>query len=98
MTKPEQSNPDGEAPPHLYGTPRYCSAIPTTPPCVWGGGLDAGGPEEDGGELDGGGLGAGLDCPPEWLVCALAARARAAAARRAWRARSSACSFAISPL
>jgi hypothetical protein len=33
MTKPEQSNPvDGEAPPHLYGIPRYCIAIPTTPP------------------------------------------------------------------
>src|SRR6476646_453590 len=32
MTRPEQSKPDGSAPPQRYGTPRYCSAIPTTPP------------------------------------------------------------------
>jgi hypothetical protein len=36
MTKPEQSNPDGEAPPQTYGVPRYCIAIPTTPPWVEG--------------------------------------------------------------
>ena len=30
---PEQSNPvDGLEPPQTYGTPRYCSAMPTTPP------------------------------------------------------------------
>ena len=28
MMKPEQSNPDGTAPPHTYGTPRYCIAMP----------------------------------------------------------------------
>src|SRR5215210_8692833 len=39
MTNPEQSNPDGEAPPHTYGTPRYLIAMPTTPP-PW---LDGGG-------------------------------------------------------
>ena len=31
MTKPEQSNPPGAEPPHTYGVPRYCIAIPTTP-------------------------------------------------------------------
>src|SRR6266511_1371264 len=34
---PEQSNPPGEAPPHTYGVPRYCMAIPTTPPYCDGG-------------------------------------------------------------
>src|SRR3954453_13317053 len=35
MTSPEQSKPDGDAPPHTYGTPRYCSAIATAwPPSV----------------------------------------------------------------
>src|SRR6478609_8657346 len=39
MTSPEQSKPDGEAPPHTYGTPRYCSAIATAwPPSVLDGG------------------------------------------------------------
>jgi len=38
--KPEQSKPDGVEPPHTYGTPRYCIAIPTTPPCVDGGATD----------------------------------------------------------
>jgi hypothetical protein len=30
MTRPEQSNPPGEAPPQTYGTPRYDIAIETT--------------------------------------------------------------------
>src|SRR6478735_7942609 len=39
ITSPEQSKPDGEAPPHTYGTPRYCSAIATAwPPSVLDGG------------------------------------------------------------
>src|SRR5688500_14028782 len=37
IVKPEQSKPLGEAPPHRYGTPRYCIAIPTTPPYCEGG-------------------------------------------------------------
>src|SRR5690242_6876760 len=37
MTKPEQSKPRGDAPAHTYGTPRYCIAIPTTPPWTFGG-------------------------------------------------------------
>src|SRR6478672_4859019 len=37
ITRPEQSKPRGEAPPQTYGTPRYCMAIPTTPPCTFGG-------------------------------------------------------------
>ena len=32
MMKPEQSKPPGLAPPQTYGVPRYCIAIPTTPP------------------------------------------------------------------
>ena len=32
ITRPEQSKPPGEAPPQTYGVPRYCIAIPTTPP------------------------------------------------------------------
>lgn len=28
---PEQSNPLGVVPPHLYGVPRYCLAMPSTP-------------------------------------------------------------------
>src|SRR6266508_5698868 len=37
MTKPEQSKPRGDAPPHTYGVPRYRIAIPTTPPWMLGG-------------------------------------------------------------
>jgi hypothetical protein len=37
MMKPEQSKPDGLAPPQTYGTPRYCIAIPTTLPYGEGG-------------------------------------------------------------
>src|SRR5437588_12981559 len=37
MTRPEQSKPRGVDPPHTYGTPRYCIAMPTTPPCTLGG-------------------------------------------------------------
>src|SRR5262249_21948786 len=37
ITRPEQSNPLGDAPPHTYGTPRYRIAIPTTPPWIDGG-------------------------------------------------------------
>src|SRR5439155_15459280 len=37
ITSPEQSKPDGEAPPQRYGTPRYRSAIETTLECVGGG-------------------------------------------------------------
>src|SRR5581483_6811398 len=43
MTRPEQSKPEGEAPPQTYGVPRYRIAIPTTPPCVGGGAADTGG-------------------------------------------------------
>ena len=32
-TSPEQSKPVGLAPAHTYGTPRYCTASDTTPPC-----------------------------------------------------------------
>src|SRR5205809_1046360 len=39
ITKPEQSNPRGVEPPQTYGTPRYCIAIPTTPPCTFGGAI-----------------------------------------------------------
>src|SRR3954470_10085228 len=37
-TRPEQSKPLGLPPPQTYLTPRYCIAIPATPPCVDGGG------------------------------------------------------------
>src|SRR5215211_2686793 len=37
MTKPEQSKPDGSEPPQRYGVPRYCIAVPTTPPYCDGG-------------------------------------------------------------
>src|SRR5579884_3218348 len=37
MTRPEQSNPPGAAPPHTYGVPSCESAIPTTSECVGGG-------------------------------------------------------------
>src|SRR5947207_12940151 len=37
ITSPEQSNPRGDDPPQTYGTPRYCIAIPTTPPWTFGG-------------------------------------------------------------
>src|SRR6186997_2739393 len=37
IAKPEQSKPPGLAPPHTYGVPRYCIAIPTTPPYFEGG-------------------------------------------------------------
>src|SRR5436853_5311066 len=46
MTRPEQSKPDGEAPPQTYGVPRYRIAIPTTPPCV-DGGAEAAAEEEE---------------------------------------------------
>ena len=32
MTRPEQSKPLGTAPAQTYGAPRYCIAMPTTPP------------------------------------------------------------------
>ena len=41
MTRPEQSKPDGLAPPYTYGTPRYCSAICTAlPPSELAGGAE----------------------------------------------------------
>src|SRR4051794_32307378 len=43
MIRPLQSKPLGEAPPQTYGTPRYCIATPTTPPCVDGGATVASG-------------------------------------------------------
>jgi hypothetical protein len=56
MTRPEQSKPDGEAPPQRYGTPRYCSAIETT--LEW---LGAGA----GATAAGGGDGLELELEPE---------------------------------
>src|SRR5215204_1785692 len=47
MMSPLQSKPLGEAPPHTYGTPRYCIATPTTPPCVDGGATVASGVDAD---------------------------------------------------
>src|ERR671930_2685631 len=43
MTRPEQSNPEGDAPPQRYGTPRERSAIATTLECVGGGAGPTGG-------------------------------------------------------
>src|SRR4029079_17722119 len=43
ITRPEQSNPDGLAPPQRYGTPRDCIAIPTArAPTLEGGGAAIG--------------------------------------------------------
>src|SRR5919108_3855817 len=48
ITKPEQSNPLGDAPPHTYGVPRYCIAIATTPPRL---GAETGAGADDDAEL-----------------------------------------------
>src|SRR5919106_6818259 len=73
MTKPEQSNPVlGEEPPHWYGVPRYCIAIPTTPPCVAGGALVVETPDGEGGGA-------------ESLARACASRRRCRAASAAFR-------------
>src|SRR3954452_10436826 len=43
ITRPEQSNPDGLAPPQRYGTPRYCIATATArAPTLDGGGAAIG--------------------------------------------------------
>src|SRR6185436_3366234 len=34
ITKPEQSNPDGEVPPRAYGAPTYLSAVATRRACA----------------------------------------------------------------
>src|SRR5262245_13510409 len=47
IVKPEQSKPVlGDDPPHRYGVPRYCIAIPTTPPPYFDGGAPVGEPVE----------------------------------------------------
>src|SRR4051794_16662258 len=42
MTRPEQSKPPGDEPPHTYGTPSCDIATPTTPPCEGGGAATVG--------------------------------------------------------
>src|SRR5919201_1599577 len=82
IVKPEQSKPEGEAPPQTYGVPRYCIAIPTTPPWVGGGGGTGAGA----GDGDGDGDGATVDARACWLS------ACRCAASRSWSWRwSSAC-------
>src|SRR5437868_4689927 len=78
MTRPEQSNPLGLAPPHTYGTPRYCIATPTTPPCVDGGaivvpvGVEAAIPTT-------------LCVEVDWIGCDARRALAAAAAAASWR-------------
>src|SRR5207248_11125248 len=95
-TRPEQSNPDGDAPPQRYGTPRYCSAIETTLECVGGGA----GPTEVllPLELDEATGATVLESATAGACCCWAVT-RAASSRRssAWRAASCACRCAIWP-
>src|SRR5919198_1564499 len=85
ITKPEQSKPDGDAPPQTYGTPKYCIAIPTTPPVCEGGGAPAGG-----------GAWMLTVCEIELDVLLCCSAASASRLSWAWRAASSACSRVIS--
>src|SRR5438874_5724599 len=101
MTSPEQSKPEGEAPPHRYGTPRYCSAIETTLECVGGGAAPTEPPPTE--PL----LALGLDdttgatvLESAWAgACCCWVAILAASSRRSWacRAASCACSCAIWP-
>src|SRR5881392_2755325 len=81
-TRPEQSNPRGLEPPQTYGTPRYCIAIPTTPPWTFGGatvepsGVEAPTPTPV--------TGGGSACPAT-RTCAAAARRRCCAASAVFR-------------
>src|SRR5919198_638788 len=88
ITRPEQSKPDGDAPPQTYGVPRYCIAIPTTPPCVGGGGGTGAGA----GDGDGDGDGATVDARACWLSAC-----RCAASRSwSWRWTTLSCSETLS--
>src|ERR687885_217812 len=95
MTKPEQSKPDdGDAPPQRYGTPRYCIAIETTPPCVEGGAgpvVDPDDPDDATGATVLESASAGASCCCSWT--------RAASSRRSSACRAASCAFrwAISP-
>src|SRR5438552_14864390 len=93
ITSPEQSKPDGDAPPQRYGTPRYCSAIETTLECVGGGA----GPTETLPLEDATGA---TVLESAWAgACCCWATIRVWSSRRswAWRAASCACRFAIWP-
>src|SRR5438874_9600553 len=103
MTSPEQSKPEGEAPPHRYGTPRYCSAIETTLECVGGGA----GPTEPAPPLPplpplsplgltGGEAVLAMACAGA-CCCCWATRAASSRRNSAWRAASCAFRCAISP-
>src|SRR5213592_1644353 len=107
MTRPEQSKPDGEAPPQRYGTPRYCSAIETT--LEWPGagagptGAGGGGELELELELEAGGAVAATGATVfvnAWAGVTRCAAIRAASSRRssACRAASCRCSVTIWPL
>src|SRR3954452_24117540 len=102
-TRPEQSKPLGLAPPQTYLTPRYCIAMPATPPCVEGGGATetdasaAGAAEASSDGVATGAIAAAAvatdgfgSAAAAWAACAAARRARAARAISACRARSAA--------
>src|SRR5205823_9909028 len=97
MTRPEQSKPDGDAPPHRYGTPRYCSAIATTLECVGGGA----GPTAPASALPPvspiGETVLEMACAGACCCCCWATRAASSRRNSAWRAASCAFRCAISP-
>src|SRR6478735_11960225 len=86
ITKPEQSKPPGLAPPQTYGVPRYCIAIPTTPPYCDEGTGGASGADES---TTGGVYWSACGCDASERVAA--SLARACAARIACRRASASC-------
>src|SRR4051812_36084974 len=98
MTRPEQSKPDGLAPPQRYGTPRYCIAAATArAPTLDGGGgaigdVFAGGEEglDDDDPAVGAAGSAGATACAAAVCCCCASRAWAWRRSSAWRAASAA--------
>src|SRR3954468_24732573 len=91
MTRPEQSKPEGLAPPQEYGTPRERIALSTTPPYCDGGATVPSGVEPP--------TPNGLAWIARFVACcAVLYCARAADADASARARATACRCAISPL